>query len=974
MACTYSFRNTTTSDITLNNSLVIQALSTKTVFDVDTMTVTDAWSIEHSLDGAGSGTTEIAQLLSTGSLVFVIDGIDQTSDSFYPAWKTFFGSIVATNVAESVHVLDQAGYIGTAAPKIKTNVVTTANAVDRTGFFIGPVNTTNTLTVSSTGTLISQCDRQLLYCMQPGVTPGHWFQYIDSYGSTMTPASNSALSTSVVSSGNLAVAITLLGDTTSHYPYAGVAFDFTDNGSATTANKATFNVSAYTGITITYKSSTVIKLQLEGNADSDGANWFYSLPIASTSSTVTLTWAQFSQPTWVSTTQTRAIPTAALASIKFQYDTAQAATSFTVYKVAFTGTGPFMVSPTALSKKYSVQAVQLINQWFNQFYYEDTTGTLGRIAWVSGSNVDTTITVSEGIGYGMLLAIIAAASPGVSETYRKRFDHMWAFYQLNKDGNGLMNWKVQNFNATVVGSGAAPDGDLDVAKALLLAYERFMDVSYLIAARKLMASIWTYEIISKVTTSGGTRYLIAPGDSYSSFFNPSYAKLAAIKLCAYYDNVTTHYWNTLYTDTLWFLNANQTSVGSSCFYLPSNWCDKNGTPVIGNSSLGFGWDACRVLYHVAEAFYWFGDSAARAYLQTIASTSLATTLISSPMSLQLTIKPDGTSGQSYNSTSSTWSATATSDYNTAAIGTILTALTTTSTFTEAQAESVLDTILAYTTENTDYFRLALKAFILSVITGVSTRYAKDAGSASAIAYIVNVGAPYGSQTGNAQLAIMADGSGVQVRTYSNGTWTTSSISGSQGAQGNQGPQGTSGGPQGNQGTTGAQGPQGTAGVQGVPGAQGSQGNQGNQGPANGAQGATGAQGAQGPQGFQGAQGIQGAGVQGAQGPQGNQGPANGPQGTTGSQGNQGDQGVIGTQGVPGAQGSQGNQGNQGAKGAQGTQGVQGTTGAQGVQGSIGTQGATGAQGTQGNQGFASIVVVSTMPSTPAANTLYIVTT
>lgn len=57
-------------------------------------------------------------------------------------------------------------------------------------------------------------------------------------------------------------------------------------------------------------------------------------------------------------------------------------------------------------------------------------------------------------------------------------------------------------------------------------------------------------------------------------------------------------------------------------------------------------------------------------------------------------------------------------------------------------------------------------------------------------------------------------------------------------------------------------------------------------------------------------------------------------------------------------------GPQGASGAQGPQGAQGA----------GAQGPQGSSGAQGPQGFSNIVVVSTMPGSPVANTLYIVTT
>ena len=228
-----------------------------------------------------------------------------------------------------------------------------------------------------------------------------------------------------------------------------------------------------------------------------------------------------------------------------------------------------------------------------------------------------------------------------------------------------------------------------------------------------------------------------------------------------------------------------------------------------------------------------------------------------------------------------------------------------------------------------------------------------------------------------------------------------SLRGEQGFQGNQGFQG-------HLGEQGFQGEQGNQGVMGKRGYQGEMGNQGDKGvdgtvtfdeltPAQKEE-------IRGPQGFQGNEGVQGPiGLQGNQGEMGNQGHQ-GEKGEQGEIGVQGHQGEIGMQGVQGEKGEQGEIGVQGEKGEQGFQGNQGEMGNQGHQGEIGVQGEKGEQGFQGNQGEMGnqgfqgnqgvegyvpsntilgyqsgiavsgikIDVVNTMPSSPDANTLYIV--
>jgi hypothetical protein len=123
--------------------------------------------------------------------------------------------------------------------------------------------------------------------------------------------------------------------------------------------------------------------------------------------------------------------------------------------------------------------------------------------------------------------------------------------------------------------------------------------------------------------------------------------------------------------------------------------------------------------------------------------------------------------------------------------------------------------------------------------------------------------------------------------------------------GPQGPPGPKGDP-GDPGATGPQGPPGNTGAQGVPGGQGPKGDKGD----------TGSQGATGPAGPTGPAGADST-VPGPQGPPG----ATGPQGATGPPG--ADSTVPGPQGPPGTTGATGPQGPQGDPGATGAQGPAG---------------------------------------------------
>lgn len=95
-------------------------------------------------------------------------------------------------------------------------------------------------------------------------------------------------------------------------------------------------------------------------------------------------------------------------------------------------------------------------------------------------------TVSEGQGYGMMIAVLIA---GHDPDARRIFDGLWRFarkYPSSKDAR-LMSWQVPPGN-----SDSAFDGDADIAYALLLAHSQWGsdgDIDYRAAAKRVIAGI-----------------------------------------------------------------------------------------------------------------------------------------------------------------------------------------------------------------------------------------------------------------------------------------------------------------------------------------------------------------------------------------------------------------------------------------------------------------------------------------------------
>jgi len=80
--------------------------------------------------------------------------------------------------------------------------------------------------------------------------------------------------------------------------------------------------------------------------------------------------------------------------------------------------------------------VQAAYDVFLKGYYEES-GDQARIKWDNPAQ-----TVSEGIGYGMLIFVFM---DNVKNNTQGKFDKLWKYYQSHLDGQGLMNWKINGF-------------------------------------------------------------------------------------------------------------------------------------------------------------------------------------------------------------------------------------------------------------------------------------------------------------------------------------------------------------------------------------------------------------------------------------------------------------------------------------------------------------------------------------------------
>jgi len=215
-------------------------------------------------------------------------------------------------------------------------------------------------------------------------------------------------------------------------------------------------------------------------------------------------------------------------------------------------------------------------------------------------------TVSEGIAYGMLMAVYMGTKDD-----QMLFDDLWRYSQAHLNGNGLMNWAITSGGMTV-GAGGATDADEDIAFALVMADKQWGStgtLNYLNLAKAQINNVWLHEIVDSK--------LAGPGDSWGgadlwkniniSYFAPAFYRVFKMVDPGHdWDAVIKTVYDTI-TVSLSSANGNMTNG------LVPAWCTSTG----GSSAAGpfhYQYDSCRTPFRIALDWCWFGETRARDYL------------------------------------------------------------------------------------------------------------------------------------------------------------------------------------------------------------------------------------------------------------------------------------------------------------------------------------------------------------------------
>lgn len=208
-------------------------------------------------------------------------------------------------------------------------------------------------------------------------------------------------------------------------------------------------------------------------------------------------------------------------------------------------------------------------------------------------------TVSEGIGYGMILAVYMGD--------RNTFDGLWAYAKRYRNPRGLMSWKVTADGTVPQGAeAAAVDADQDIAFALVVADTRWG--GYRSDALRLIGALMRHGV------EPGT-HVPKPGDIWggSEVTNPSYFAPAYYKVFAHYAGDAR--WHRVADASYQILDRLRAGPAGATGLYP-DWTMASGRRVLthGDRGYDYGYEATRVPWRLAKDAAWNCDPRARRHL------------------------------------------------------------------------------------------------------------------------------------------------------------------------------------------------------------------------------------------------------------------------------------------------------------------------------------------------------------------------
>lgn len=324
-----------------------------------------------------------------------------------------------------------------------------------------------------------------------------------------------------------------------------------------------------------------------------------------------------------------------------------------------------VIKPTNVTQTQMDQKIQtLYNEW-KQAYLR-TVPEAPNLAYVSYNEDETShpknaVSVSEGHGYGMLLAVYMA---GYDPQAQINFDNLFRFYQSFPSilTPSLMGWQqVKDTDGNIVanplgGNDSAADGDLDIAFALLLAHQQWGSsgsINYLTSANVMISEILEKDVNLPLSTLKLGDWVYDSDKKFGKATRPSDFMLNHLKNFSAASG--DHEWESVISKTYTIINELFTNFSSATGLLPdfSEFKKKAYIP----ASEGFleriedgyySWNACRTPWRIATDYILTGDTKAINQLTALNSWIRSKTT-QKPKNIKAGYKLDGTPLVTYSS-------------------------------------------------------------------------------------------------------------------------------------------------------------------------------------------------------------------------------------------------------------------------------------------------------------------------------------
>lgn len=234
--------------------------------------------------------------------------------------------------------------------------------------------------------------------------------------------------------------------------------------------------------------------------------------------------------------------------------------------------------------------------WKSTYITSNGAGGFKRVQRDAGTNYDT---VSEGMGYGLLLAVYF--------NEQSLFNDLFGYVKKYYNSRGIMGWHIDangNISNSDGGANGATDADEDIALALVFAHKKWgsnSSVKYETEAKNLINSIFNNEV------EKGT-YVLKPGDTWggSSVTNPSYFAPAWYRVFAEFTG--NQEWIKV-ADKCYEIINNVKKYNNNTGLVP-DWCTAQGNQASGQG-YDFKYDAVRYSWRTAIDYSWYGTAAAK---------------------------------------------------------------------------------------------------------------------------------------------------------------------------------------------------------------------------------------------------------------------------------------------------------------------------------------------------------------------------